>query len=749
MRRGVWIAAGLLASVTTTARAEDSVLERLDAGFGAYFVDPMASVLFYDIVFWDNDLPPEAADGQVVGDRRYVSHDGATLTYHQRSTENLADLTPIFDLPVIRQFGSVAVEIRSTDAGVEGRVVDAPVDAAALGLTLTPGVRGEAAVTTLAPFPVRVDLATGRLIPDQIPAVHVRMDPAPDQSARTAAGALVKVLTVDGEQASVEAIDAATTTDPLKNPENAQLPAVVAWLVAGALFFTFRMQFIAIRGFSHAIRVTAGHYDDEHDPGEISHFQALSSALSATVGLGNIAGVAIAVSTGGPGAVFWMTVSAMLGMSSKFVECTLGQMYRVVRPDGSVSGGPMHYLSAGLTELGLKPLGSVLSISFALMCIGGSFGGGNMFQANQSFAAVADAVPGLKASAAVAFSGPAGTEIPAGTELRVGKDGPAFRLEAPIKLTEGSAVAAEVVAVRAGLDGDVPAGAITTFTKPIPGVTIESGAATGGSVGAIGFGIALAVMVGAVIIGGIRRIAAVADKIVPLMCGVYVLAGMTVVLANASAVPAAALKIVELAFTPEAGIGGVIGVMAIGFKRASFSNEAGIGSASIAHSAAATTEPVREGIVALLEPFIDTIIVCNMTGIVMVVSGAYELQGLDGVVLTARAFETVLPWFPAVLTFSVFLFAYSTMISWSYYGERCTTWLVGEWARMPYRVVFVVFTFLGAVLQVDNVLTFSDLMVLGMAFPNILGAVLLSTKVKHALDDYMGKLQRGEFQTTH
>ncbi|NCG18043.1 MAG: amino acid carrier protein [Rhodobacterales bacterium] len=450
----------------------------------------------------------------------------------------------------------------------------------------------------------------------------------------------------------------------LVNPNQAAMPIVVLWLVLGAIFFTFRMSFVNLRAFTHAIRVTAGQYDNPDDEGEISHFQALSSALSATVGLGNIAGVAIAISAGGPGAIFWMITAGFLGMSSKFVECTLGQMYRETRPDGSVSGGPMHYLDKGLAEMGLAPLGKISAWMFAILCVGGSLGGGNMFQANQSFAAVAAAVPLIDDTATM-------------------------------RLT---------------------------------------------------YGIVLSGLVGVVIIGGIKRIAAAASMIVPVMCVMYLGAGLFIVLVHADAVPAAIASIVGEAFTPQAGFGGLLGVLAQGFKRASFSSEAGVGSASIAHSAAQTPYAVREGIVALLEPFIDTIVVCATTGIVLVVTGVYkDPEAGVGVVMTATAFGKGASWFPLVLTVAVVMFAFSTMISWSYYGERAATWMFGDTVVIPYRITFLLFVVLGSLLTVGNVTDFSDMMILGMAFPNILGAVLLSGKVKKALDDYWAKLKAGEF----
>jgi AGCS family alanine or glycine:cation symporter len=441
------------------------------------------------------------------------------------------------------------------------------------------------------------------------------------------------------------------------------LPFIVVWLIAGATFFTLRFGFINLRAFRHAWVVTTGHYDDPDDPGEVTHFQALSSALSATVGLGNIAGVAVAVGVGGPGAIFWMVVAGFLGMSSKFTECTLGQMYREVGKDGQILGGPMRYLAEGLSELHFPRLGRVLAIFFAVMCIGGSFGGGNMFQANQSYAQVADVLP--------VFSG---------------------------------------------------------------------------GWGALVYGALLAFLVGIVIIGGIRRIGQVAGFIVPVMCGIYLLAGLFIIIKNVEHVVPALDHIVSQAFSPEAGFGGMLGVLITGFRRAAFSNEAGVGSASIAHSAAATDEPVREGIVALLEPFIDTIVVCTMTGLVVVITGAYESGGEEGVLMTSQAFATVLPWFPKVLSLAVFLFAFSTMISWSYYGERCWTFLFGAHLSIVYKVLFLCFVVLGSVLKLGNVIDFSDLMILGMSFPNILGAVLLSGRVRSALNHYWQRYTSGQMQ---
>ncbi len=669
----------------------EKALASADGVFGKWVVGPLASVLFFDVVFWDPTTRPlgdgvgeiigaktRLADGKMVGGKEITDwSEEAGYSYNKRCEAHVDALSPALDEPIMRELGKLQVQVSNGDKGLVGKVAAQKVDLVALGLappvpTETPEPSAEepeapaaepVTVTTLAPFPVQVDVVTGMTIETTI---ELPADTIPLVAGTVVKGAdlpAAQIVGLDGPVATLRLTAGDTSADPLPNNEQIKVPIVVLWLVMGAIFFTLRMMFINVRAFWHAIEVTTGKFDDPDDPGEISHFQALASALSATVGLGNIAGVAIAVNMGGPGAIFWMVVAGTLGMSSKFVECTLGQMYRTVRADGSVSGGPMHYLDDGLREMGFGPLGKLLAVVFALMCIGGSLGGGNMFQANQSFAAVKEVVPMLADYAWV-------------------------------------------------------------------------------------YGVLLAICVGVVIIGGIKRIGTATSIIVPVMCAMYVGAGLYILIANAAAVPAAIGTIVTSAFSPEAGYGGIVGVLIMGFQRASFSNEAGIGSASIAHSAAATKEPVREGIVALLEPFIDTIIVCTMTGLVVVVTGVYTQEtGGAGVELTSRAFATVLPWFPVVLSFAVVMFAFSTMISWSYYGERTTTWLLGDWAVMPYRIVFLFCVFFGSVFELGNVLGFSDLMVLGMAFPNILGAVLLSGKVKTALDEYMRKLHAGEFQT--
>jgi alanine or glycine:cation symporter, AGCS family len=450
--------------------------------------------------------------------------------------------------------------------------------------------------------------------------------------------------------------------------ETVTIPLVVLWLVLGAIFFTFQMRFINFRGFGHAIQVVRGRYSDPSDAGEVSHFQALTTALSATVGLGNIAGVAIAISTGGPGATFWMIIAGLLGMTSKFTECTLGQQYREVRSDGRIMGGAMEYLSKGLREKGWPRLGMFLAVMFSILCIGGSMGGGNSFQVNQSLNAMQETFPFLGARPWI-------------------------------------------------------------------------------------YGLFMTFITGLVIVGGIRRIANVADKIVPLMAGIYVTAALVILGMNFTRIPWAFGEIMSQAFNPSAVYGGFIGVLVIGFQRAAFSNEAGAGSAAIAHSAAKTPYPVREGIVALLEPFIDTVVICTMTALVIVITGAYNnpeyealRQGAQGAALTSRAMGEQLSFFPVILSFAVFLFAYSTMISWSYYGERCWAWLFGDRTSGIYRALFLVCTFLGSVATSANVLNFGDLMILGMAFPNILGVVILSGKVKAELDDYWRRLKSGEIR---
>lgn len=439
-------------------------------------------------------------------------------------------------------------------------------------------------------------------------------------------------------------------------------PLIVAWLLFGALYFTVRMRFVNVRLFKHAINLVRGKYETKNQVGEVSHFQALTTALSATVGLGNIAGVAIAIGTGGPGATFWMILVGFLGMSSKFTECTLGQMYRKVRKDGTIMGGAMHYLSEGLKEKNLAGLGGFLAGLFCILCIGGSFGGGNAFQVVQSLDLIKTVIP---------------------------------------TLAEYSWV----------------------------------------------YGLIMSTLVGVVIIGGIKSISRVASIIVPFMCGVYLIACIFILVSKFSLIPAAFALIFEQAFSPDAAFGGFLGVLIIGVKRAVFSNEAGIGSAAIAHSAAKVSNPVEEGSVALLEPFIDTIVVCTMTALVIIITGSYIdpsnaefIANNQGGALTSAAMGSVIPWFPYILSIAVFLFAFSTMISWSYYGERCWVYLFGDKSSLIYKILFLIFCFLGSIITATNILDFSDLMILGMAFPNILGLFILSGKVSKLLRNYEKKI---------
>ncbi len=450
-------------------------------------------------------------------------------------------------------------------------------------------------------------------------------------------------------------------------PGPGEFPFIVAWLVAGAVFLTLRMGFINFRLLRHAVRVVRGKYSRPDDQGEVTPFQALTTALSATVGLGNIAGVALAVGVGGPGATFWMIVAGLLGMTAKFSEATLAQMYREVRPDGHVMGGAMEYLSRGFTELGWSRLGKVLAVIFCVLTIGASLGGGNAFQVSQSLSAVREEV--------------------------------------------------------------------TLFAKE-PWI----------------YGLIMAFFVGIVIIGGIRRIAHVAEAVVPTMVIIYLLASLWIVIVHASELPAVFRLIVESAFSAQAGVGAVIGTMVQGFKRAAFSSEAGIGSAAIAHSTARTPYPIRQGIVALMEPFIDTVVICTMTALVVIVTGVYNAGGEyadliarnQGAALTSKAFGTIIWWFPMILSVSVVLFAYSTMISWSYYGERCWTYLFGERFSMIYRIGFVAMVAAGSISSATNILDFSDLMLLSMAFPNLFALYVLSGRIKRALDDYRSRLKSGQ-----
>jgi alanine or glycine:cation symporter, AGCS family len=468
-------------------------------------------------------------------------------------------------------------------------------------------------------------------------------------------------------------------------------------LILGAVYFTFYFNFINFRGFITSINIVRGKYDglegkghakaievdgsvsttdsgdnpdtvrvEGHD-GEVSHFQALTAALSATVGLGNIAGVAIAVSIGGAGATFWMIIAGFLGMASKFVECTLGVKYRDIAADGTVYGGPMYYLTKGLKS---KILGKVLAGAFAIFVIGGSFGGGNMFQVNQAFQLVQN-------------------------------------------ITGGSE---SVLAGKGWL-----------------------------------FGLIMAVLVGIVIIGGIKKIAKVTDKIVPFMVAIYVGAALFVIFANYDMIGAAFSQIFNGAFSPEGIAGGAVGVLIQGFRRAAFSNEAGIGSASIAHSAVKTKYAASEGMVALLEPFIDTVIVCTMTALVLIITGFVDplnppANDAQAILLTSSAFASSISWFPYVLTVAVVLFAFSSMISWSYYGFQGWVYLFGRSKKMEYtyKVIFCVFVVIGAAASLGSVIGFSDAMVFAMMVPNMIGLIILAPKVKEELKKYMNAIKSSE-----
>ncbi|MEM9004797.1 MAG: alanine/glycine:cation symporter family protein [Cyanobacteria bacterium P01_F01_bin.86] len=439
-------------------------------------------------------------------------------------------------------------------------------------------------------------------------------------------------------------------------------PFIVLWLFVAAIFFTLRMGFINLRGFKHAIDVVQGKFDDPHDEGEVSHFQALATAVSGTVGLGNIAGVAVAIQLGGPGAMFWLTLAGFCGMVTKFTECSLAVKYRRVLDDGTVLGGPMYYLTRGLAPKGMRPLGQGLAVLFCILCLGGSLGGANMFQSNQAYAAIAGLFPGL----------------------------PAWI-----------------------------------------------------------FGLILAGLAAFVIIGGIQRIGAVAEKLVPAMAAIYAIACLFVIILNITEVPAAIGTIISQAFAPTAVGGGIVGVMVQGIRRSSFSNEAGVGSAAIAHSAARTDEHIREGIVALLEPFIDTIVICNMTAIAIVLTGAYQDtgEGLSGVAMTSSAFASVIGWFPVILSIAVCLFAFSTIISWSYYGIQAWTYLFGERTTLLFKLIYVTCTFLGTLTSLGLIIDFSDLMLLGMAFPNLIGCYILSNELAGDLKEYWQRLTSGQMPT--
>jgi AGCS family alanine or glycine:cation symporter len=440
-------------------------------------------------------------------------------------------------------------------------------------------------------------------------------------------------------------------------------PLIVGWLIVASIILTVYMGFIQFKGVKHSIDLIRGVYSNPEDAGEVSHFQALATALSGTVGLGNIAGVAVAVSLGGPGATFWMIAAGLCGMAAKFTECALGVKYREEFPDGRVSGGPMYYLSKGLAEKGKAGLGKVLAGLFAIMCIFGCLGAGNMFQGNQAHQMISN-----------------------------------------------------------------------TF-----GIFTESGWL---------FGLILSVVIGAVIIGGIKSIAKVTEKIVPFMAILYVGTALIILIANIGKIPWAFGLVMKGAFSPEAIGGGIIGVMIQGLKRAAFSNEAGVGSAAIAHSAVRTKEPLTEGYVALMEPFIDTVVICTMTALVIVITGAYGTEGLTGVSLTSYAFESVFPWFGVVLAIAVLLFAFSTMISWSYYGLKSWTYLFGEGRTSEYifKIIFCLFVIIGCSMSLGPVIDFSDASFFAMGIANVLGLYMLMGLLREDLRRYQARLASGEIK---
>ena len=473
---------------------------------------------------------------------------------------------------------------------------------------------------------------------------------------------------------------------PINLGGGVEMPLVIIMLLSAGLIFTIIFKFVNFRLFTTSINIVRGKYDDldhasshtmsgdstpggdaietirvEGNEGEVTHFQALTAALSGTVGLGNIAGVAVALSLGGPGATFWMIIAGLIGMSSKFVECTLGVKYRDVGEDGTVYGGPMYYLKKGLSDVGKSGLGKVLAGVFAVMVIGGSFGGGNMFQANQ---------------AAQQF---------------------------------GSIIGSNDLST------------------------------------ALIFGIVMSVLVALVIIGGIKRIGNITEKIVPFMVGIYFLAAIVILLANFSKIGNAFGQIIDGAFNAKGISGGLLGVLIIGFQRAAFSNEAGVGSAAIAHSAVKTRYPASEGLVALLEPFIDTVVVCTMTALVIIITNGdggimtYGVKSPDGVLATSNAFASVLPWFPYILTIAVVLFAFSTMLSWSYYGLQGWMYLFGrsKASDYTYKILFCLFVIIGSAASLGAVTDFSDAMIFAMSVPNIIGLCFLFPKVREELSKYL------------
>ena len=454
--------------------------------------------------------------------------------------------------------------------------------------------------------------------------------------------------------------------------EQVTAPLLLLWLAAASLFFTFYLGFINIRYFKHAIDVLRGKYDAPGESGQLGRFQALATSLSGTVGLGNIAGVAAAISLGGPGAAFWMMVMGLFGMSTKFVEVMLGVKYRHHGDKDDpekVSGGPMYYLRDIFANRNIPYVGHVLAAIFAIFCIGGAIGGGNMFQSNQAYGQF-------------------------------------------VNVTGGD----------------------------------DSWWSDKGWL----FGLILAFLVGLVIIGGIKSIARVTSKLVPVMGGIYLLAGILVIIMNLPDIPAALVTIFQMALAPEAGIGGFVGALLVGVQRASFSNEAGLGSAAIVHSTAKTNQPVSQGFVGMLGPFIDTVVICTITALVIVVTGAWQegksvldaggsLGGLRGVELTSDAFETTIPGSRYVLSLVVFMFAYSTLLTWSYYGTKAVTYLFGEkrGVEVTFKLIFCGFTVVGTSATLGNVIDFTDAMILSMAIPNLIGLYFVAPEVKRDIKEYI------------
>ncbi|WP_223773048.1 alanine/glycine:cation symporter family protein [Streptomyces sp. 135] len=450
-----------------------------------------------------------------------------------------------------------------------------------------------------------------------------------------------------------------------------ELPLIVAWLVIAGLVFTAWFGLVQVRKFRLAVDVVRGKYDEKGSAGEVNHFQALTAAVSGTVGLGNIAGVAVAVSIGGPGATFWMILCGLLGMATKFVEVTLGVKYREVHADGTVSGGPMHYLPKGLADRfgkNGKTLGKVLAVLASFMILFFGLFGGNLFQVNQSYA--------------------------------------------------------QLVSVTGGEDGLM-----------------------GSSAGALFFGILIAALVGIVLLGGIRSIANVTSRLVPAMAGIYIVACLVVILVHVSALPAAIGTIIEGAFNPQGVAGGVIGALIIGFQRAAFSNEAGLGSAPIAHSAVKTKHPASEGLVALLEPFIDTVVICTMTALTIVIANPASWaearksngESIGGVTITSDAFGTVMPWFPYILTVAVLLFAVSTVLTWGYYGLKAWTYLFGRTrgSELTFKVLYTLFAVAGSLLTLETLIGMADAVLFMLAVINIIGLYLLAPVVKRELNSFL------------